>query len=108
DRKRLLRGGAVVEVGERLAVLLAGQDRKLAADLLDGRRGGGNALRPGADRGGLHAREAAYAAASTSSRIQPQPRSSSVSTSSGPPSLTARPSNMTWTKSGFTRCRMRW
>src|SRR5206468_9324616 len=47
--KRLLGGGTVVQVGDRLAVDLAGKDRKLGTDLLDraGKLGGGG-------RGGLH------------------------------------------------------
>ena len=57
---------------------------------------------------GRRRREQAHAAAATSSRIQPYPRSSSAVTSSGPPSLTIRPSNMMWTNSGWTMWRMRW
>ena len=44
-RERLLCGGAVVEVGERLAVDLPSEDRELGADLLDGPRQGGGACR---------------------------------------------------------------
>src|SRR5262249_17255578 len=64
-RQRLLGGGAVVEVGERLPVDLAGEDGELRTDLLD-------AARPLGCRGFHHA-----AAASTSSLIQPKPFSSS-------------------------------
>ena len=44
-RQRLLGGRAVVEVGERLAVDLAGEDRELGPDLLDGPRQGGGGCR---------------------------------------------------------------